>query len=397
MKKTDFMLPFLKKALSFLEKILGPLDQRVPLNNFKNPKFNLFIGIIFLIFWFGLNSFFASSFNQNSTELPKKTRVQVVESHAQNKINYHTFQGHLEALNKVTLKAETAGIVKNISVEKGLKVHGGQEIMLLSFKARLAQLKEATALVAQRRLEYNNALKLQSNNFRSKTSVAEAKSKLEAAQAALESIQTEIEDTKIRAPFEGAVDRRYVQPGDYVQAGDSLVDFISFDPILAITFVPENTVPFLRQGTKALIECQGEALIGNISFISKIADPLTRSYRVEVTLPNPAGNMFDGLTVTVKIPVNQALAHFVSPAAIAMDDQGVPGIKTVGAEHKVHFYPINLLSHEEKGIWVAGLPKEALIITTGQYYVKVGEIVDPIITSSEDDPKKASTQNIITK
>lgn len=385
MKQTDSLLPFLteskKKALACkrdLEKIIGPFS-------FKNQRFNLALFGSILVAWFLLGTLLSSGAPKYKDPSASFARVQVIDSIAQEKTTYYKLQGSLEALNKVTLRAETPGLVKSISAEKGDELLLGESILNLSFESRLGRLREAQVLVDQRHLEYKNAQQLQSSKFRSKTAVAEAKSKMEAAQAALEQTQSDIEDTKVRAPFKGRVDTRYVQLGDYVKAGDALVDFVSLDPILAVVNISEKDIKRIKLGAHSTIDCQGQCTTGEVTFISKIADPNTRTYRVEITLDNSNGELLDGITTSIMIPVDTSMAHLFSPAALAMADDGIPGIKTVDEHNKVLFHPIDILNHDETGMWVKGLPGEARIITVGQYYVQTGDTVEPVL---EQPPKE---------
>ncbi len=378
MKQTDFLQPFLKESKKTLQRYVGPLS-------FDNQRFNLFLVGVVLFLWFILGTIFSNTVPPAKNNENKLVRVQVINSKAQEKTTYYTLQGSLEALNKVTLKAETAGIVKSIPAEKGETLLKGQDILNLSFASRLSTLREAKAVVEQRLLDYNNAKKLQSNKFKSKTAVAEAKSQLESAQAALEQIQTDIEFTKVRAPFDGRVDTRYVQLGDYVKTGDKLLDYVSLDPLLAVVFVSEKDIHRIQLGSQTKIHCSDNCLAGEVTFVSAIADSNTRTYRVEITINNTDAMLSDGLTASIQIPVDTSKAHLFSPAAIAMDHDGKPGIKTVDQDNKVAFHTIDILNHDDTGIWVRGLPDETKVITVGQYYVKAGDTVDPVVMNVTHD------------
>ena len=120
MKQTDSLPPFLIKAKNALQGYIGPFS-------IQNLRFNLFVVGVVLIVWFLLGTLLSN------TSLPPKNndnpvvRVQVINSKAQEKTTYYTLQGSLEALNKVTLRAETSGLVKSISAEKGNQLLKGED------------------------------------------------------------------------------------------------------------------------------------------------------------------------------------------------------------------------------------------------------------------------------
>ncbi len=381
MKQTDSFQHFFRKQKKQLEKKIGPLTV-------NNSKFVLLVLCTVLFAWFLFGTLLQDTSNQKRQREIRPVRVQVVESTAQEKTTFYKLQGTLEALNKVTLRSETNGVVKNIVSEKGTKLLKGETILNLAFESRLSKLREAQALVEQRQLEFKNAKKLQTGKFRSKTDVAGAKSQLESAQAALEQIQEDIEDTKIRAPFDGTVDLRHVELGDYVREGDALVEFVSLNPLIGRVNVAERDIHLVKLDAQCLIDCKSDCRTGRVTFISSIADPQTRTYTVEVTVDNPQENIPDGITAEIKIPTETSPAHLFSPSAIAMDDDGRPGVKVVNQNNIVEFHYIDILNHDETGVWVRGLPKHARIVTVGQFFVKTGDTVEPVVIKSkppEDD------------
>jgi multidrug efflux system membrane fusion protein len=319
--------------------------------------------------------------------LQKIMHVEVKHSTAQLKKVYHTVQGHTDFEQKITLRAETNGQVSSILATKGRILKEGEEILCLSLKSRTSKLNEAEALAAQKKIEYEAAQKLAAKGFHSKTKLAEAKAQHKAAITTLQQAKEEIGHTKILAPFNGLLDERYVHIGDLVQVGDKLATFIKASPILVIAYVSEYRRPQIRLGDSVPI-ClsDNQKVMGIISFIGSIADPKIRSFRVEITITNPSLEIMGGVTATAHIPIKEELMHHVSPAIISLDDQGIPGLKIVNKEGAVEFYPVEITSFDEQGVWVEGLPKFASIITVGQDFVNPGQKVKVIEAHKEGSP-----------
>lgn len=76
------------------------------------------------------------------------------------------------------------------------------------------------------------------------------------------------------------------------------------------------------------------------------------------------------------------MAVKITPAMLALDDQGNLGVKTLVAD-KVHFVPIQLVKAEQDGVWLTGLGDEVDIITRGQGFVRDGDKVASVEQTSK--------------
>ena len=84
------------------------------------------------------------------------------------------------------------------------------------------------------------------------------------------------------------------------------------------------------------------------------------------------------------IPVEQVNATFVSPSAMSLGEDGELGVKAVDENDKVIFLPIKLVSTSIDGAWVSGIPADTSVITMGQGFVNVGELVEPVSDSGSN-------------
>ncbi|MBN9570191.1 MAG: cation transporting ATPase C-terminal domain-containing protein [Alphaproteobacteria bacterium] len=127
----------------------------------------------------------------------------------------------LSAVQLLWLNLVTNGLQDvALAFEKGERVKTGQVLCQIKLNDRGARLQEAKALSAQRQKEYEVAKKLFEDGFRSKTQMAQAEAALQAARAAEDTQAIQLANTKIRAPFDGVTDDRYVNVGDYMRPGD---------------------------------------------------------------------------------------------------------------------------------------------------------------------------------
>lgn len=309
---------------------------------------------------------------------PKKQSVRVKSITAETRQSELTIRGKTEALRKVQVRAETAGKVSAIRADKGDAVKAGETICEMNVDARVAMLNEARATQKQRELEYEASKKLQEKGFRSDTSVAGDLAQYQASKAQVERMQKELEFTKIKAPFDGVVDDRMVNVGDYLAPGQPCAMVIDQDPFLIVGQVSEKDVQQINIGDKGWASLiTGERVEGKVRFIAKSSDQATRTFRVELEVANQDGKIRDG--VTAEIHVNSAVveAHRISPAILSLDDKGTIGVRIVDAKKKVQFIPVTIVADGTDGVWVSGLPKTVTIITVGQEYVTNGQEVEP--------------------
>lgn len=302
--------------------------------------------------------------------------VTIRETESSDFVQRLTVRGRTEALRAVELQAEVAGRVIETPVERGGRVAEGALLCRVAPNDRTARLEEARALAAQRRIEYEAAEKLAEKEFRSATQLAQAKAQYEAAAAQVRQMEVALDATAIRAPFDGLVESRAANVGDFLQPGSVCARLIDEDPFLVVGEVSEEDVGALEVGGEAAVRLiDGRELGGPIRFVSSTADERTRTFRIEVALANPDRTLREGMSADIVVPVREARAHYISPANLVLDSAGRIGVRAVDADDIVVFHPIEILSDDLGGIWVAGLPQRARIVTVGQDYITEGQQV----------------------
>ncbi|MDE1985172.1 MAG: efflux RND transporter periplasmic adaptor subunit [Alphaproteobacteria bacterium] len=294
-----------------------------------------------------------------------------------------TVKGRTQALHEVDVRAEVEGVVKALHFEKGDHVKRGQVLCEIKLNDRGARADQARAQVAQAGKELQVAEDLYKDGFRSKTQLAQAQATYEAAKAGAATMDIQLANTNIRAPFDGVVDDRYVDVGDYMKVGDKCAMVIAPEPFLAVATLSEQEVGEVAVGNEASATLvTGETVQGRVRFVADRADQTTRTFRVEVELPNPDGKLRDGVSADIHIPVKRLYAQKISPGVLVLDDSGVVGVRTV-KNGIVRFLPVRIISDGPTGMWVAGLPNKVDVITVGQEFVTDGEHVKSVMEKAE--------------
>lgn len=312
------------------------------------------------------------------TALDQAPAVRVRSSSAESHAVVDLLRGRTEANRLVDIKSETDGRVVELAVNDGTSVKAGDVIARLAPGDRPARLAEAKALLAQRRIEHEADQKLSKKGFRADTQVAATQALLEAAEAAVKIAEIELDYTTIRAPFDGVVDTRLVELGDFIDRGSAVARLVELDPMVIVTQVNERDVLRLSVGTPGQARLMnGTTIEGRIGHISAVADEATRTFRVELEVPNPERSIAAGMTAEISLPLTRAQAHRISPAILTLSDDGQIGVKAVD-DDRVVFHPVSIVDTASNGVWITGLPDEVTLITVGQEYVSPGETVRPV-------------------
>lgn len=335
-------------------------------------------------------------------------------------------RGRTEAARQVTVASETTGLVISEPLRKGAFVSAGdvvcrlapgtREASLAEARARLAEAQgrapeaeagvlEANARVREAEINLNAAQKLSEDGFASETrvvsaeaameaatagvlraqsAIASAQAGIEAAQAGVAAATREIDKLTIVAPFSGLLETDTVELGALMQMGTPCATIIQLNEIKLVGFVPEADVAKVNVGAMAGARLtSGQEVRGRVTFLSRSADPLTRTFRVEVTVANDDLSISDGQTAEILVASDGQTAHLIAQSSLTLDDDGVLGVRTVAEGNIVAFMPVTLLRDTAQGVWVAGLPEAVDIITVGQEFVIDGVRVAPTFTEAK--------------
>ncbi len=331
---------------------------------------------LLLVFWVLSGALFREPPEEGRQQAPEPMTVAVRLSRAESVERRLNLHGEVEADQRVVVRAETSGRISDVPVALGQKIEAGAILARINMDDREARLRRAEANVSGRETDHQGAQRLARDGMQAQLRVQTTLAELEAARADLEAIRLDIAHTQVRAPIAGVVNHRYADVGDVLNRGDPVAEVLQNHPLRAVVQVPQHGIHQVRPGAMARVTLMdGERREAEVSYVSARAETATRTFRVELTLPNPDRALPSGISVQVQIPVEQVMAHRVSPALAALDDQGRLGLKAVDDENRVVFHPVQLVRADSKGVWITGLPSEARIITIGHGFVKVGEIV----------------------
>ncbi len=339
-------------------------------------------------------------------------------------------RGRTEAARQVTVASETSGQVISEPIRKGTTVQLGDLLCQLDPGTRASQLAEARARLTEARgrvpeaqaavveaqarvreaeINVNAARQLSEDGFASETRLISAEAALEAAnagvqrassqvtsaqagiegaQAGVAAAEREMQRLNITAPFSGLLESDTAELGTLMQPGAPCATIIQLDPIKLVGFVPEADVAKVNVGAMAGARlATGEQVTGQVTFLARSADEQTRTFRVEVRVPNADQHIGDGQTAEIIVASDGTMAHLLPASSLTLDNEGTIGVRVVvdganeGDSDIARFLPVTVLRDTIDGIWVGGLPDSVDVIVVGQEYVSDGV---PVIATFEE-------------
>uniref|UniRef100_UPI002626A01A efflux RND transporter periplasmic adaptor subunit n=1 Tax=uncultured Maritalea sp. TaxID=757249 RepID=UPI002626A01A len=275
----------------------------------------------------------------------------------------------------VSIRAETPGILKTRHVNKGDHVKAGDLLCEIDEGTRKAQLAQAKASLAKAELDYSSNKTLREKGLSPANSGRQFEAALEAARAAVDGAQAELERTVIYSEVAGIVQDPIAQPGDMLSAGAACVTLVQMNPILFSGDIPEARINEAAIGLPVTVKTiTGQEVVGTLSYVSPTSNTATRAFPVEVKIPNDDYAIRAGLTAEATAVLGTVKAHLVPQSVLTLDSEGTIGVRAV-LDGTVVFHAIQIVRDTTKGIWVTGLPGNVEIITFGQEYVIAGQKV----------------------
>ncbi len=313
-----------------------------------------------------------------ASRTPKAVSVAVRRSVAEAVEQIFAAEGQALPDRDTPVRAETSGQIGEVLVKMGDDLEAGQVIARFDIAARQSDLNRAEQERDRAQREFDNATALVERGVATVDRVAQARATLAAAQAGVSAAEEAIRNTEIRAPFAGRLESLDVNTGEYVSMGADVGRVVDNTPLTISIQIPQQSLRDIKVGQVAEVAfITGETSVGEVQFVATSADAETRTFMARIEVPNADGAIPAGISAQLRIPTGEVTAHFVSPAILSLDTDGTLGIKTVNPENVVEFHKISIVRAQTDGIWVAGLPDEAQIISIGQGFVNDGETVDP--------------------
>ncbi|MER0239726.1 efflux RND transporter periplasmic adaptor subunit [Fulvimarina sp. MAC8] len=363
--------------------------------------------VVALVGWMG-SGYLGGDTGETVAEAPREKAmepftVEAFESKAQPVTQFVSAEGQAKPDRQTPVRAKTGGTIEEIVARKGQFLNEGDIIARIALADRSAQIAQAEAELSRRQGEFDRVSGLVERGYSTRAELEAAEAELAVARASLASIRQTQGDTDIRAPITGVLENFDLDLGEFIAASAEVGTQVDNDPLTVEVQVAQQSIGRIKLGQTAQVNfITGATRQGEVTYVSSNANASTRTFPIEITIPNPDRDIPAGISAEVRIPVGETPAHFLSAAILALGPNGELGIKAVDENSKVKFYPAQLVRAETDGIWVDGLPETVRIISVGQGFVSDGEAVNavaptgngPDIETPADAPPQPELPNL---
>ncbi len=256
--------------------------------------------------------------------------------------------GTVEAVNDATLSAQSTGTLESIA-PLGKYVAQDEVIARLNQDLALASLDQGEAQVATAQAEaelaqdifqrqeplYQDSIisTVEYNELFARLRRADAM--LKASEAGLQQMRKQLANTEVRAPFAGSVEQHYVQVGEQLSPGISVIRIVDARRVRVVLGIPERFANDIEVGTTISFSAQGSRAAlktGTVGFAGSTVDPRNRTFTVEADVPNADGRLKPEMIVEARVTRHRIDSVLVVPRAAIVRDEIGSGVFVVHHE-----------------------------------------------------------------
>lgn len=370
------------------------------------------LGVVlsFLLVWAGCES------EEIDDERPSGVPVDILPITLQDFQDRLELTGILEADDDAIVSAEASGRLQR-RASLGTLAQEGESVASIDQRQPRAALRQAEAQLRAARAVYELAQDsydrqeplyrdsvISAIEFESvRAELEQAEANVEQAEAGLEQAQDQLDNTSVPAPFSGTVEEHFVRRGEQVNPGEPVLRMTNTETMLLNVGVPERYINDIDPDTPVEVRFRAlgnEVVEGTINFVGGTVSPRSRTFRVEVEVPNEDGRLKPDMVGRVLMPRQIISDVVVVPRrAIERDEDGyrvyiIPNPESDEPRIESRLVSLGPTSQGRTAI-LDGLPSEGAVVVNGQNTAADGDaarIIERFATLDDAMIDPASTQ-----
>ncbi|EKE01470.1 MAG: HlyD family secretion protein [uncultured bacterium] len=306
--------------------------------------------------------------------------VEVAKVQTSASVDQLTATGNLIAIPGIVVKPEIAGRITKIYFTSGSKVKSGEPLIEIYPDIIKAQLAQAQAELKAAQLFFNRMKQVHATHTISDADYDKAKSSLEASKGKVAQHQANLDQTIVRAPFDGRLGVSLVSLGQYINVGQNIVSLQSLDPIYVDFTIPEVDVSKIVVGQSLNIRSSSypnEVFIGTVSAIDPLINKNTRSLTVRAAVANKEEKLLPGAFADVTLFIGAQKQIIKIPQTAIVHEQTENYVYKV-VDGKAVKTVVTTGSQDAQDVVIeSGLKIDDVIVTQGQ--MKIHKDGEPVI------------------
>jgi RND family efflux transporter MFP subunit len=308
----------------------------------------------------------------------KKVPVEVIQVRQQPRAEVLNLLGTVEAKREVKLAFKIGGKIKKLSCEEGQSIKTKALLAKLDTTELLARREQAMENKNKAKRDLDRMGKLFKKRIVPESSFQDARSLLISAEAELNIVEDKLKHSTIEAPFTGRITQKLTEVGEIVSPGMPVAILTQMDPILVKAAVPDNLIGKIKTGQTVHIRVDShphEKFRGSVHRLETTADPLSRTFKMEIELGNSDEMLRPGLIARVEVPFKEKGNGIFIPLDSVMGFGPSPSVFVVKnqiAERRM--IKIGRILGEDTEV-MEGLAAGEMLVVSGQEYLKHGQQV----------------------
>lgn len=298
--------------------------------------------------------------------------------------------GNLSAIQSVTLRPQVSGRIEKIHFQEGTRVKAGDPLYKIDDRMYKAKVKEMEANLMVTRENYRRAVALLEKNFGTPQSRDEAQAKMLMAEANLDEAQIQLDNTTIKAPFEGVMGLSNVSVGALVSESIELANLVDLDPINVDFNIPESYLPFVHVGDLVDVTIEDYDILPVEATIKAIAPEIeeaTRTVSLRAEMPNKELFYRPGEFARVLVLAGKIDNAILVPET-AIEREGEEEYVMIVTDNVAIRSTVSTGMHDGNEVEIThGVKAKDLVVIAGQFKLRDGDEVN-VVNLKEDEKKK---------
>jgi RND family efflux transporter MFP subunit len=297
--------------------------------------------------------------------------VSTVEAKEKEFKHFVEIQGTVNSDQSISLYPELGGLIKKIYVKEGQSVRKGQVLMKFDSEVLERTIKEIDTNIQLAKTTYDRQKRLWDKKIGSEIQYLQAKTNLEALQGKKASLNAQVAQTTIKAPFSGVIDEIFLKKGEMAAPGRPALRLINLDNIYIEADVSEKYLRHIKKGTEANIYFPNleKNISAKVTMIGNYINPTNRSFRIVVNISNKNHSIKPNQLAVINI-LDLGEKGIVIPSNVILNaPDGSSYVYTIvkdGSITKVKKTAIKVgLSYKNETIVYEGLSPNMLVVDKG--------------------------------
>ena len=293
-----------------------------------------------------------------------------------------TASGIVHANTTVDVAFEIPGRVATAGPDEGQSVSAGQFIASLDPAVYRLAVEQSSAQAERTAHDRDRNRPMLAAGSISPADMDHLETGARESAANAELAKKRLADARLTAPISGIIARRAIEVGAMVAAGQSVYTIVALDPVRVRVGVPEGDIGRITEGASATVRIPAldTSFAGRVSLIGVAADPATRSYTVEISVPNPARRLRAGMVAEATITTKATTSAIMVPAAAVLHDGTINGttVLYVLDRDSAHAHARRVTTGAARGDSLeiaSGLEVNDRVIVAGQQRLRDGALV----------------------